>query len=143
MGGRIGGVNEKVIHVDDKPSFRNHIAKRVIHETLEGGRGIGETKEHHHRFEEPFMGDEGSFPLMSIFDSDIIVSPLDVELGEDFHPLKVIDKVGNEGKRVCIADSVFVDVVIVLTGSEATVLFFDKEERGCLWGVGGVNFAGF
>ena len=143
MGGRIRGVNEKVVHVDDKPSFHDHIAKRVIHEMLEGGRGIGETKEHHHRFEEPFMGDEGSFPLMSIFDSGIIVSPSDIKLGEDFCPLKFIDEVGNEGKRVCITNSVFIDVVIVLTGSEATVLLFDKEERGCLWEVEGVNFAGF
>ena len=35
----------------------------------------------------------------------------------------------------------FVDVVIILTGSEATVLLFDKEERGRLWGVRGANFA--
>ena len=142
MGGRVGGVNEKVVHVDDKLSFHDHIVKRVIHETLEGGGGIGETKEHHCRFEEPFMGDKGSFPLMSIFDSDIIVSPLDVELGEDFCPLKFIDEVKNEGKRVCITDGVFIAVAIVLTGLEATILLFDKEERGCLWGVGGANFAG-
>ena len=78
------------------------------------------------------MGDEGSFPLMSIFDLDIIVFPSDVELGEDFRPLESIDKVGNEGKRVCVMDSVFIDVVIVLTGWEATVLLFDEEERECL-----------
>ena len=78
------------------------------------------------------MGNEGSFPLMPIFDSDIIVSPLDVELGEDFRPLEFIDKVRNEGERVYITDSMFVDIVIVLTGSEATVFLFDKEKKGCL-----------
>ena len=78
------------------------------------------------------MGNEGSFPLMPIFDSDIIVSPLDVELGEDFRPLEFIDKVRNEGERVYITDGMFVDIVIVLTGSEATVFLFDKEKKGCL-----------
>ena len=143
MGGRIRGVNEEIVHVNDKPSFCDHIAKRVIHEALESGGGIGETEEHHRRFKESFMGDEGSFPLMPVFDSDIIVFPSDIKLSEDFRPLEFIDEVGNEGKRVCITNGVFIDVAIVLTGSETTILLFDKEERGCLWGVRGVNFAHF
>ena len=89
------------------------------------------------------MGDKGSFPLMPIFDLHIIVSPLDVKFGEDFRSLEFIDKVGNERERVCIMDSVFVDVAMVLTGLKATVLLFDEEERGCLWGVRGADFAGF
>ena len=101
MGGRVGRVNEEVIHVNDEPSFCDHIVKGVIHEALESGRRIGKTKEHHSGFEESLMGDEGGFPLMPVFDSDIIVSPLDIELGKDFHPLEFIDKVRNEGKRVC------------------------------------------
>ena len=108
---------------------------------LESGGGVGETEEHHCRFKESFVGNEGSFPLMPIFDLDIIVSPLDVELGEDFCPLEFIDKVRNEGERVCITDSMFIDIAIVLTGSEATIFLFDKEKRGCLWGVRGANFA--
>ena len=87
------------------------------------------------------MGNKGSFPLMSVFDLDIIVSPSDVELGEDFRPLEFINKVRNEGERVCVMDDMFVDVVIVLTGSEAAVFLFDKEERERLWGVRGANFA--
>ena len=87
------------------------------------------------------MGNEGSFPLMPVFDSDIIVSPLDVKLGEDFRPLEFIDKVRNEGERICIADGMFIDIAIVLTGSEAAIFLFDKEERGRLWGVRGANFA--
>ena len=87
------------------------------------------------------MGNEGSFPLMPVFDLDIIVSPSDVKLGEDFCPLEFIDKVRNEGERVCVTDGMFVDIAIVLTGSEAAIFLFDKEERGRLWGVGGANFA--
>ena len=142
MGGCVGGINEEVVHVYDKPSFCDHIAKGVIHEVLESGGGIGETKEHYGWFEESFMCDKGSFPLMPVFDLDIIVSPLNVKLGEDFHPLEFIDKVGNKGKRVCITDSVFINVAIVLAGSKATILLLDEEDRGCLWGVGGTDFAG-
>ena len=87
------------------------------------------------------MGDEGGFPLMSIFDSDIVVSPSDIKFGEDFHPLEFVDKVGDEGKRVCVTDSVFVDIAVVLIGSETTIFLFDKEERGRLWGVRGANFS--
>ena len=36
---------------------------------------------------------------------------------------------------------VFVNIAVVLTGAEATILLFDKEERRCLWGIGGVDFA--
>ena len=45
MGGSIGGEYEETIHVDDKPSFSNQVAKGVIHEALESGGGIVETKD--------------------------------------------------------------------------------------------------
>ena len=109
---------------------------------LESGGGIGETKEHHSWFKESFMGDKGGFPLMPVFDSDIIVPPSNIKFGEDFCPLEFIDEVGNEWERVCIMDSVFVNIAIVLAGSKTTVFLLDKEERGCLWRVGGADFAG-
>ena len=83
MEGGVGGVDEKIIHVDNEPSFGNHIAEGVVHETLEGGGGVGESKEHHGRFEEPFMGNEGCFPLVTILDSYVVVPPSDVELSKD------------------------------------------------------------
>ena len=84
MNGGVGGEDEEVIHVDNEPSFGNHIAEGVIHESLECGRGVGETEEHDGGFEEPLMGDEGGFPLVSILDMDIVVSPSYIEFGEDF-----------------------------------------------------------
>ena len=129
MGSHIGGVNEEVIHVNNNPPFCNHIAKRVVHKTLEGGGGISETEEHHCRFKESFVGNEGGFPLMSIFDSDIIVSPSDIKLGEEFRPLEFIDEVRDERERVCITDGMFIDIAIVLTGSEAAIFLFNEEER--------------
>ena len=70
---------------------------------------------------------------MSIFDSDVVISPTDVELGENLCPLEFIDKVGDEWERVCIMDCVFINIAVVLTGVKTTVFLFNKEERRCLW----------
>ena len=87
MSGSVGRIEKEVIHVANKPSLCDHITKGVIYELLEGGRGIGETKEHYSWFEESLMGDESSFPLMPILDSDIVIFPTDVKFGEDLCPL--------------------------------------------------------
>ena len=50
MGGFIGGEYEEIIHVDNEPSFSNHILEEVIHKMLECGRGVIETKEHDSEF---------------------------------------------------------------------------------------------
>ena len=50
VGSLIGGKYEKVVHVDDKPSFSDHISEGIIHEMLECGGGVVETKEHDSRF---------------------------------------------------------------------------------------------
>ena len=133
MGGGVRRVDKKVVHVDHEPSFCNHIAKGVVHEPLKGGRRIGETKEHYGWFKESFMGDEGGFPLVSILDMDIVISPVDVKFGENHCSLEFIHKVRDEWEGVCITDCVFVDIVIILTRTETTVFLFNKKEGGCLW----------
>ena len=56
--------NEKVVHINDKPSFCDHVSEGVVHELLESRWGVGEFKEHHGWFEEAFVCDEGGFPLV-------------------------------------------------------------------------------
>ena len=83
MEGGVGGVDEEVIHIDNEPSFGNHVVEGVVHESLEGSGGVSEAEEHYGGFKESFVGDEGCFPLMTVFDSYIVVPPPDVELSED------------------------------------------------------------
>ena len=78
----VQGEYEEVIHVDDEPSFSDHVTEGVIHEALECGGRVGETEEHGCGFEKTFVGDKGSFPLVTVFDLNIVVAPLDVELGK-------------------------------------------------------------
>ena len=74
--------DEEVVHVDDEPSFGDHILEGVIHESLKCGWGVGEPKEHYCWLEKPLMGDEGGFPLVAILDADIVVAPSDIKLGK-------------------------------------------------------------
>ena len=136
MEGGVGGVNKKIVHIDDEPSFGNHVAEGVVHEALEGGGRIGESEEHHRGFEESFVSDEGRLPLVAIFDSYVVVPPADVELSENFSISQFIYEVGDERKGVGIADGVFVDVAVILAGAESSIFLFDEEERGGLGGVG-------
>lgn len=53
-------------------SFVAQIPEEVIHHSLEGGGGVPQAKEHHCGFEEPSIGAEGSLPLLSFLNPDIV-----------------------------------------------------------------------
>ena len=74
--------DEKVIHVDDESSFSNHVLEGIIHEPLECVRGVAETKEHNCRFEESLVSDESHFPLVTILDTNVVIPPSNIKLGE-------------------------------------------------------------
>ena len=60
---------------------------------MEGGGGVAQAKEHYGGFEQSFVGDKGCLPLVSISDADIVVSPSDVEFGEDLGVFYLIDEI--------------------------------------------------
>ena len=78
------------------------------------------------------MGDEGCLPLVTIFDSYVVVSPANIELGEDFGISQFIYEIGDEGKGVGVTDGMFVDIAVVLAGAKSSIFLFDEEEWGCL-----------
>jgi len=59
---------------------------------LKGGRRVAESEKHYSGFEESFVGFEGRFPLISIFDTDIVVSPSDVQFGEIFGAFEFVNE---------------------------------------------------
>jgi len=140
VSGGIGGEDEEVIHIDDKPSFSNHVSEGIVHKSSEGGGGVGEAEEHNGRFKEAFVGNKGGLPLMSIFDADVVVAPSDVKLSEDFCISEFVDEVGNQGKGIGVSNGVFVEIPVVLAWAKSSILLCDEEERGCLRGVGGADF---
>lgn len=73
------------------------------------------------------MSNESGFPLVSILDSDVIVSPLDIELHVDLSILDFVNEVGDKGKWMCIFGGVFIEISVILTGSKTAILFSNKE----------------
>ena len=107
---------------------------------MKSGGGVGHAEEHDGRFIESSVGDEGGFPLVTFLYLDIVIPPPYVKLGEDLGVFKFVDEIGNQGKGICISDSVAVKVSVVLARSEAAILFLDEEERGSLGGFGRTDF---
>ena len=124
--------DEEVIHIDDKPSFSDHVLEGVVHKSLERGRGVAKAKEHDCWFEKSLVCDESCLSLMTIFDSDIVVSPTNVKLGEVASIFQLVHEVRDEGERVGIMSGVFIEVAVVLAGVEFAIFLLDKEEGGCL-----------
>ena len=81
----------QVVHVDLEPSLSDHVSKDVIHEHLKGRRGIAETEEHHSGFVESKRGDECCLPLVLLPDTNVVVTPPDIKLGEQCGVFHIID----------------------------------------------------
>ena len=126
-------VDGKIVHIDRHPSLGDFSAEDHIHHHLKGGRGIGQSKEHDCRFEEPFWGKERRFPFVSLFDTDIVVSPTYIEFSEEGATGKAVNGLGNEGRHVAVLLSPSVDGSVVLDRTELSVFLFDKEEVGGVW----------
>ena len=110
------GVDSHVVHVDLKPLLWKHICKDMVHESLEGGGSIAEPKEHDGGFKESHGGDESGLPLIFLSDANVVISPTNVEFGEQGGFFHVINEFGNQGERIGISDSVGVQVAVVLAG---------------------------
>src|SRR5882757_10055762 len=91
--------DEDVIQVDTDHTLGDEILENVIHHGLEGGWAVSETEEHHQRFEESSVGAECSLPFITFLDTDIVVPPSDIKLGEVSCASETIDKVGNELRK--------------------------------------------
>ena len=102
---------------------------------------VTETKEHYGGLKESFVGDEGCLPLVTIFDVDIVVPPMNIELGEVASVFQLVHKVRDEREGVGVTGGMFVEVSVVLAGAKFAVSPFNKEEGGGLWGVGRTNLS--
>jgi hypothetical protein len=72
----------KVIHIDFQPALHNFFLKDVVHHHLKGHGRVSETKEHNCWFKETFTRLEGCFPLISLFDLNIVIALSHVKLRE-------------------------------------------------------------
>ena len=87
-----GGVESKVVHVDFEPAFGNHVSENKVHEGLKNAGGIAESEEHDSWFKQSERGDEHSFPLIFLMNTDIVVTLLNVKFSEVSGVLHVINE---------------------------------------------------
>ena len=127
----------QVIHIDLEPSFSNHIGKNMIHERLKSRRSVTEPREHYSRFKEAERGDERRFPLVFLPDANVVIAPSNIKLGEQCRVLHIVDQLRDEGERISVANGVGVEISIVLTRSQGSVLLGYEEKRRGLWGLRG------
>ena len=113
----IFGVDSHVVHVDLQPLLWKHICEDVVHEGLKGGGSITESKEHDSGFKESHGGDESGLPLIFLLDANVVISPTNVEFGEQGGFFHVVDEFGDQGERIGVSDGVGVQVAVVLAGT--------------------------
>jgi hypothetical protein len=77
-------VNRYVIHIDCEGSAHDLFTEYHVHHGLEGSGGVSESEEHYHWFEESLIGYKCCFVLVFGCDSDHVVSPSDVNCGDQF-----------------------------------------------------------
>jgi hypothetical protein len=58
--------------------------------------------------------EEGSLPFVSFFDANVVVSPSNIEFGEEGAAAKLIHYFCDEGRYIAVLFSPFVDWVVVL-----------------------------
>ena len=87
----IFGMYPQIVHVDLEPSLGDHVGEDVVHECLKGRRGIAEAKEHYGGFIESKRGDERCLPLVFLSDTDVVIAPADIKLGEQCRVFHVIN----------------------------------------------------
>ena len=63
---------------------------------------VCETEEHYQRFEQPSVGPKGTLPLIALMNANIVVPPVNIQLGEVFGSAKLIDELRDEGYVVAI-----------------------------------------
>ena len=108
------GVDENVVKIHTNNSFCNGIVEDVIHHCLEGGRAVGQIKEHYQGFEKSTIGPECCLPLITFLDVHIVVAPVDIQLGEVMCTSEIVNKLGYEWKWVAIFDHHCIQDMIIL-----------------------------
>jgi len=131
---QVSRVHHEVVHVDDEPSFCKVVGEDMVHERLKGRWGVALAEEHNRRFIDPVRSGESGFPLVGLLYPNVVISPPDIEFGEISGVFESIDEIGDTRKRVSILDHMRIDVLIVLGGTERSILLWDKKEGGHLRG---------
>jgi len=116
--------------------------QNIVHHSLEGGRTVSHSEEHHERFKEALVGVESYFPFISGLNVHVIETPVDVKFCKVPGSAELGDEFRDEGERVSVLDGYSVQYTIVLDQPEQTILLFNEEHRGCYGRFGRLDLSG-
>src|SRR5882762_6640782 len=83
MGFHSRSKNEDVVNVDDDASCPKDRVEQVVHDPLEGGRGVAEAKIHDLQDETAERGEEHGMESVLWCDTNIVESPTNIKLSEN------------------------------------------------------------
>ena len=94
--GKVVVEHEDVVQVDYEVFLIDKVVEDIVHKGLKGGWGVAEAESHDEGFKETKGAFEGGFPFVALADTDVIVTPADVELDKIAGALEFVNEVGNE-----------------------------------------------
>ena len=101
----------------------------LLHQPLEGGRGIAEAKGHDTKLEQAFKSNKCYHLLRLCTDRDLPVSSLSVKHGENTLPLKLIKQVVNTWEKKYILFGNDVQSSVIYTETWTTILLTNYDYR--------------
>src|SRR6266702_226873 len=122
--------NEYVVHIYEEFGgvFVCEMLEHMIHCAGEGCRGVGEAEEHHVWLKQAKGCFKRGHPLVLFSDANVVVSPVDVKLSEDFLSLQLFEYGADEGEWVGVSYCPRVEWSIVHDWAEFSILFLSEEE---------------
>src|ERR1700722_19099092 len=97
----IGG-DQEIVHIDVKPTFIEFLPEYLVHHCLERCRGVAKAEEHNKGLKTSAIRDEGHFPFIALLDPNVVISPANVELGEDFRVLDLVYEFRDQGEGITV-----------------------------------------
>src|SRR5882762_463295 len=109
-----GSGDEDIVHIDEHFSRSDKVLEGVVHHGLKSSGGVAKAEEHNQRFKHPTIGLKSGLPFVAFLNSDVVVSPSDVELTKDLCILQFVRYVRNKGEGILVFDGEVVELAVVL-----------------------------
>lgn len=121
------GKDQDIVQVD-KGTVVDELRKNVIYQGLEEYRSIVEAKGHGNIFKMSEGHVKGTRPLVTLVNPDQKIGILQVELGEDHHPMQGINGRVYQRQGILIFNSYVVETLVINTWVKRIMFFVHKEE---------------
>src|ERR1700742_796434 len=122
------GEDQDVVKIDNDKDI-NDIREGVIHEVLELGRRVAQSKRHNTVFKETIFCLECCLPFITWFNPDKVISGLKIQGGKVFSAPEFLNQSLNQWEWVRIFDSVIIQCAIINAHPPFAILLWDKDHR--------------